>query len=142
MISQLSDLPRGRFSTHSKTKKVEVEIELNEYCVASLLVLLFEQHKYFVDHNHTLITGDTLKHSDILASESPFYNESTQLLHEGGMIGMGASGRRGQEFLQIHPTKYKMVLPHKTQLASLMLQNACQRRECSSSSVVRLILND
>ena len=123
-------------------ENVENEIGLKEYCATFLFVLFLEQHKFFPSQIHTLISGDNLKYSDILASISPFYNASTQLLHMGGRIGMGASGRRDKEFLQNHSTHYKLVLPHKSQLTQLVALNAHQRHQCSSPAFVRLVLNE
>ena len=121
---------------------MEDEIGLKEYCATFLFVLFLEQHKAFPNQIHTLISDDTLKYSDILASISPFYNTSTQLLHMGGRIGMGASGRRDKEFFQNHSTHYKLVLPHKAQLTKLVALNAHQRHQCASPAFVRLILNE
>ena len=124
-----------------KDEDVEDEIGLKEYCATFLFVLFLEQHKAFPNQIHTLISDDTLKYSDILASISPFYNTSTQLLHMGGRIGMGASGRRDKEFFQNHSTHYKLVLPHKSQLTKLVALNAHQSHQCASPAFVRLILN-
>ena len=87
-----------------KDEDVEDEIGLKEYCATFLFVLFLKQHKAFPNQIHTLISDDTLKYSDILASISPFYSTSTQLLHMEGIIGMGASERRDKEFLQNHST--------------------------------------
>jgi hypothetical protein len=42
-----------------------------------------------------------LKHTDILASISPFYHRETKLLHLGGRIGMGGSGRLDRKWMKL-----------------------------------------
>ena len=69
-----------------KDENVEDEIGLKEYCATFLFALFLEKHKAFPNQSHSLITDDTLKYSEILASISPFYNTSTQLLHMGGKL--------------------------------------------------------
>ena len=108
---------------------MEDEIGLKEYCATFLFVLFLEKYKAFPNQIHTLISGDTLKYLDILASISPFYNTSTQLHHMRGKIGMGASGRRDKEFLQNHSTDYKLMLPLKSQLTKLIALNTHQRHK-------------
>ena len=85
--------PREVFYSFQE-ENVEQEMGLKEYCATFLFVLFLEQHRYFSRQIHAMISGDILKHSDILAAASPFYNESTQLVHVGGRIEMGANGRR------------------------------------------------
>ena len=62
-------------------------------------------------------------------------------MHMGGRIGIEASGRRDKEFLHNHSTHNKLVLPHNSQLTTLVALNAHQRHQRTSLAFVKLVLN-
>ena len=92
-------------------ENVEQEMGLKEYCATFLFVRFLEQHKYYSHPIHAMISGDNLKHSNILAAASLFYNKSTQLVHVGGRIGMGANGRRDMSFCKNSPDTVSSSYP-------------------------------
>ena len=123
-------------------KKVEHLVDLTAYCATFLFVLHIEQQRHFADQISVLAVHETLKYSDLLASASPFYNSKTQLMHMGGRIGMGGSGRRDMEFLEENSTHYKLVLPHKSPLTGALILNIHQRNQCCSPAFARTVLNE
>ena len=72
----------------------------------------------------------------------PFYHKQNKLIHMGGRIGMGGSGRRDREFREKNSSHYKLVLLHKSQLTSKLAINVHQRNQCCSTAFTRLILNE
>ena len=134
-------LPREVFYSFEK-EKTNVAMNLPEYCATFLMMVYTEQHKYFFGQIHTLMTEEALAHSDILSSTSPFYHRKTELLHMGGRIGMGGSGRRDQEFKELHSSHYKLILPHHSKLTKAFVLNIHQRNQCCTTSFTRLVLNE